>query len=210
MSIITWPSTLVPGAATGWGQRRYDLTYESDVTGARQDILLGPPRWTLALQQPEVLSLATAGEWQAILAKLRGRVNHLLAWDFGRPAPLGTMRGTLALGAQATVGSTQLQITGGVAQAAKTLLPGDKLQVGTGLGTSQLFMVVDAATANGSGAITVNVEPAVRVTFPVSTTVVWDKASTYFKVEGSSNVWRYGVGAFYASGVTLDLIEVWT
>jgi hypothetical protein len=210
MSIITWPSNLVPGAITGWGQRRYDLTYESDITGARQDILLGPPRWVLSVQQPEVLNLEDAGEWHALLVKLRGRVNHLLAWDFGRPVPLGSMRGTMALGAQANSGATQLQIITNATQASKTLLPGDKLQLGTGLGTSQLVMVVDTATANGSGAITVNIEPALRMVFPVSTAVTWDKASAYFKVETASNSWRYGVGGLFASGVTLDLIEVWT
>ena len=97
MAVITWPTDLQPGVGTAWGQRRYDLTFPSEATGAQQDRLLAPPRWQLSIQQPELLTPRQAGQWQAVVLKMRGRVNHLLAPNFGRLQPLGTMRGTLTL-----------------------------------------------------------------------------------------------------------------
>lgn len=210
MSVIQWPTALVPGPGSGFGQQRHDLGYPNDVTGARQDRLLGPPRWTLSVVQPAELDQVTAGQWQALTARLRGRVNHLLAWDFGKPAPLGTMRGTMTLSAQANAGATQLQITAGVGQALKTLLAGDKLQVGTGLGTSQLVMVTVDAAANGSGVITVNIEPPLRLTFATATAVVWDKPSAHFKARETSNAWAYTEGSLSVTGLAFDFLEAWS
>ena len=210
MSIITWPIDLVPGAGTGWGQRRYDGTLESDITGARQDILLGPPRWTLSIQQPPDLDIVTAGRWQALVMQLRGRVNHLLAWDFGRPAPLGTWRGTMSLGASMAIGATTIQIASDASQAGRTLLPGDKLQIGTGLGTSQVVMVVSEATASGAGAGTIAIEPPARIALGSGTPVIWQRASAYFKAANSSQSWQYSEGSLFSSGLAIDLVEVWT
>jgi hypothetical protein len=213
MAVIVWPQGLVPGPGSGWGQQRHDLLSTSDATGAQQARLLGPPRWRLSLVQPEALQPAEAGQWQAVVMQLRGRVNHLLCWDFGRQVPLGTLRGNnLRLGATAAAGETTLQLISGVAQASRTLLPGDKLQVGTGLGTSQVVMVMAPAQANGSGAITVTVEPPLRRQYNAETAVAWDRASAYFKAQASATGWQYApaVGGPVVSGLALDLVEVWS
>lgn len=212
MAVITWPATLHPGPGTGWGQRRFDLTFASESTGDQQDRLLAPPRWQLSIQQPELLTPQQAGQWQAVLLQLRGRVNHLLAPNFGRLVPQGTMRGTLTLQATAAAGATALSVTGGAGQASTTLLAGDMLQLGTGVGTSQLVMVVADATANGSGVITLQVEPPLRQQFLVDTAVAWNRPSAYFKLTGTATRWAFdsGPGLPYVSGLGLDLLEHWT
>lgn len=208
MAVITWPSTLVPGLGSGFGQARFDLSFASDTTGASQSRVLGPPRWTLTILQPELLTIDTAGQWQAVLLQLRGRVNHLAAWDFGRPQPRGTMRGTLTLGSTAVLGATSLSITGGAGQASTTLKAGDRLQLGTGLGTSQTVMVLADATANGSGVINVTVEPPLRQQFSSGAAVTWDKPLAYFRQRGGASSWTYAEGApATVAGISLDLIE---
>lgn len=206
MAVITLPTSLPLGAGSGLGQARYDLAGMSDSTGAQQVRTLGPPRWVLTLTQPPALSLAQAGQWQALVAQLRGRVNHLAAWDPARQQPLGTMRGTPTLTSTAAAGATALALTTG--QAGCTLAQGDWLQLGTGLGTSQLVMVVANATADGAGALAVTVEPPLRQQFTLGTAVAWQRALAYYRSAGGSSTWRY-VTRNVVQGMTLDLLEAW-
>jgi hypothetical protein len=210
MAIITWPGTIIPGPGSGFGQRRYDLTFASEATGAQQDRLLGPPRWSLNIVQPEALGQRQAGRWQAVIMSLRGKVNHLLCPNFGRLQPMGTMRGTLTLNAAPSAGAVAISVTGGAGQAGKTLQAGDYLQIGSGLGTSQVVMVMADATANGSGVIALTTEPPLRTAFASGTAVQWDRPAAYFKQQGTAVAWSYEPGReIVTTGMAVDLLEVW-
>ncbi len=206
MAIITPSATFPFGAECGVGQARFDLVSSSDATGAEQARLLGPPKWTLRLVQPSRLTLAEQGQWASLVLRLRGKVNTLACWDPVRTAPLGTLRGTLALSATAAAGATTAALAGGTASG--TLKQGDWLQIGTGLGTSQLVLITADATANGSGAVTVAFEPPLRQAFSGSTGVTWDKPVAYYRTAGDGATgWTYGVRGLTATGFALDLVE---
>ena len=209
MSVVVWPAALAPGPGSGFGQARYDLSFASDATGAQQDRVLGPPRWQLSIVQPAVLPALQAGQWQALIMQLRGKVNHLAAWNFGRPRPLGTLSGTLTLNASAAVGAVGLVVAGATPGA--TLLSGDMLQVGTGLGTSQAVMVTAPAAANGSGVITLATEPPLRTAFAGGAVVTVEKPLAYFKLTTSSTTWGYQPARSQpvTTGLSLDLLEHW-
>lgn len=106
MSIVTWPTGLSVPASFTLGQQRYDMTESSDSTGADAARLLGPPRWTVSLRSVELMPLADAGLWEAMLLQLRGRVNHLAVYDPVRVAPRGTLRGAPTLNATVSAGAT--------------------------------------------------------------------------------------------------------
>jgi hypothetical protein len=209
MAIYTLPTTLKLGPECGIGQRRYDMLAASDTTGNTQVRVLAPPRWTMSLVQPERLTLAEANAWAALLVGLRGRVNVLAAWDVVRPAPLGTMRGALTLAALAAAGATTATVAGGAGQAGATLTAGDWLQIGTGLGSSQLVMLTDPATADGSGYAVVKFEPPLRQAYAAATTVAWDKPLAYYRSQSASFGWKYANRGLMATGMALDLLETW-
>jgi hypothetical protein len=211
MSIITMPSALRVELAGGFviGQRRFDVENDSDANGNAQSRLFSPPKWTIAMRSPAGLEVDDAVEWEAMLLQLRGRINHLAAWDRGRPAPRGTMRGTLSLSAGVAAGATTLSITGGAGQANTTLKKGDWLGLGTGVGTSQLVKVMSNAQANGSGVISVVIEPPTRAAFSVSTAVAWDKPVAYFKATTSDTSWGYH-SQNAQTGFAFDGVEQWT
>jgi hypothetical protein len=213
MAIITWSTALTPAPGSGFGQRRYDLQFSDDSVGEQQTRLLGPPRWQLSILQPDLLTPLQAGHWQALVLQLRGRVNHLACWNFGRPVPMGTLRGTPTLSASAAAGATSVAIAGGGGNAGATLLRGDMLQIGTGLGTSQLVMVTEDETADGSGAMaSVAFEPPLRTAFASATAVAWERPLAYFKAERGAVAWEWqaGPGQPYTTSMTLDLLESWT
>ena len=213
MSIVTLPATLRIGAGGGMGQTRFDLFTQSDSTGAQQLRLMAPPRWTLRLVQPDNMGQSDAGFWQALVLQLRGRVNILAAWDTSKPSPQGIMRGSMALSAIAAAGATSLAIAAGAGQAATTLMAGDWLQIGSGLGTGQLVMVTAAALADSAGTITVNIEPPLRQAYASVTAVTWDKPIAYYRQQTDSTTWSMANGGrsgALVSGMSLDLMEVWS
>jgi hypothetical protein len=142
-----------------------------------------------------------------MLLQLRGGVNHLSVYDPVRTAPQGTMRGTLTLNGTHGGGIVALSVTGGGGQAGATLKAGDWLQIGSGLGTSQLVKVMADATANGSGVISLTVEPPLRGGFSSGTAVTWNKTLGYYK-QTSEPAWSYAP-ARMAGGYAADLLESW-
>lgn len=209
MSIITLSAAIKLSPGGGIGQRRFDLLTQSESGGSQQARLLGPPRWTLRLVQPDFLTLDEAGLWAALALQLRGRVNVLASWDPARPAPRGTIRGTLTLAAAAAAGATTVSVTGGAGQAAKTVAAGDWFQVGTGLGTSQLLMCTAAATADGLGVVSLAFEPPLRQGYASATAVAWDKALAYYRQQTDSTAWTYINNGAMVNGLSLDLLETW-
>lgn len=192
------------------GHRRYDYEEISDVQGDISGRIGGSPRWVLSIASPNRMVEAQAKLWRATMMKLRGRINHLAAYDIVRPAPLGTMRGTLTLSSSAAQGDTSIIVTGGAGQAGTTMAQGDWLQIGAaGLG-SQYVMVQDDATANGSGIITLNIEHPLRVAYAAGQPVTWDKPLCYYKAVNETNDWDYDAGSLTVSGFEGDFVEQWT
>lgn len=229
MAIVTMPADLVVGQASV-GQARYDIVEASDSTGAQATRLLGPPRWTLSLQSRAVQTFAQAGQWEALVYSARGRVNHIAAYDPGRVLPAGTLRGSPVLSAIAPAGATSATLVGGTNG---TLLAGDLLQIGTGLGTSQTVKVMADATSspasfvaftwdnagpftwtNGgtftwgdTGTIAVTFEPPLRQSYVQSSPVGYDRPVIYCKAQNANAQGSYVPGVLGQGGYALDLLE---
>jgi hypothetical protein len=209
MSIITMPAGLDRSIGSfAVSQARYDMLEASDITGAVAARLLGPPRWRIAMGSVQALLFEDAALWESMLLRLRGGVNHLAAYDPVRTQPQGTMRGTLVLAGSHAAGLTTINISGGGSQAGKTLLQGDWLQLGTGLGTSQLVKVVVDGLANGSGDISAEVEPPLRLPLSGGAPVTWFKPLGYYK-QLSQPGWNYSDWRL-TGGFSADLLEAWT
>lgn len=183
-------------------QLRMDLTHTSAQTGVTQAVVYGLPRWKATIEI-ERMRDSDVGAVKALLMKLRGQINQLELWDLGRPAPLGTISGTLTLNASASAGATSLVITGGTN--GQTFKAGDWIGVGSGQ-NKQLCMVTDDATVSG-GTVTVSIEPPLRNALNSGASVTIDKPSALFRLANSQQGWEYS--GEYVSGFTLDLIEDW-
>lgn len=197
MAVIQVPTGLSVARQT-WAQKRNDLSFSSSF-GA-QAVETSPPQWESAI----TASLKRPEQWQVLMLQLRGQTNQLAMWNFGRPIPKGTMRGTMTLGTTAA-GAASLVITAS-GQASKTLLAGDLLGVGSGA-TQQVVMVTADATSNGSGVITVPIEPPLRNAFATGAGVTWDRPKALFRRKQGAAAWEYEPGK--VSGMSLDLVEDW-
>lgn len=209
MGIIVAPSNLSLGDQCKISQRRYETITRSDVTGAAQARIYGFPRWKLTIICNELLTLDEGALWESIILKLRGGVNHLQAYDYFKQLPMGTFRDPCTVKNTVAAGVTSIVLAGGAGNAGKTLNMGDWVQLGSGLGTQQLVKVVDPATANGSGDITINIEPQTRIGFTAGTSVTLTRATTFYKAT-SIPEWAYNHGGQAQEGFALDLLEQWS
>jgi hypothetical protein len=183
-------------------QMRMDLTHSSPQTGATQSVVYGLPRWKASIEI-ERLRDSDIGAVKALLMKLKGQINQLALWDLGRPAPLGTITGTLTLSSAAALGDDTLTITGGTN--GQTFKAGDWIGIGSSQ-NQQLVMVTDDATV-GSGTVTVNIQPPLRTAHLSGASVTTDKPKALFRLANPVQGWQYE--GQYVSGFTLDLIEDW-
>ncbi len=210
MSIVTLPTGIIFGPECGMGEQRYDRADVAETTGTVDARVGGQPRWVLTLAPSQRLTRLEARHWAALTLKLKGRVNVLAAHNPARSAPQGSMRGTLTLASPVARGAETMTVTGGAGQASKTLLAGDLLQIGTGYGTSQLVMVTDDSTSNGSGSITLQFAHPARYDFPAGTAVTWDKPLAYWRQSNDRTVWTYSGQSLLEQGYGLpDMLEDW-
>lgn len=195
MALITLPALFNPKSC------RLDLKTAQRVSaapfgGAEQAVDLLNDRWVMFCELP--LDLIGNGAWvEAFVGALRGQTNVTPLHHFARPAPRGTVRGTLTLNAAAAQGAASIVVTG-CNPATGTLLAGDMLGVG-GL----LLMVASNCTAAG-GVITVPITNRLRLAQSAGAGVTWDKPSALFRLLSNSGV-NY-VGAL-ADAVTFDFGE---
>lgn len=90
-----------------------------------------------------------------------------------------------------------------------TLLAGDWLQIGSGVG-SHYCMVMADATASDAGAMSVLVEAPTRKAWSSGTAVTWDKPKAHFKQRPDSLSWSGAAGSDMVGGFAFDLMEDWS
>lgn len=198
MATYDWPEALIPQRAA-WGSMAAGDQFRSPYNGTLQAVDYVAERWMVSVTLPQARRV-NAGAVEAFVNTLRGGVHRVRVWHFGRPVPVGTMRGSPTLSAGVARGGTVLPITGGTANS--TLRLGDMLSAG-----GQLFMVADNVTLNGSGAGTVPVVHRVRATIGSGTAVIWNRPTGEFVVPSFTANVVHAPGMI--EGAALDLEEVW-
>lgn len=90
-----------------------------------------------------------------------------------------------------------------------TLLAGDWLQIGTGVG-SHYCMVLADVSASDAGVLTVSIEPPTRASIANGTAVAWDKPVAHYKLVPDSIGWDGVPGSSDVGGFAFDLLEDWS
>lgn len=148
--------------------------------GSEQAIDLLNDRWTCSCEVQQK-NYADASYIEGFIAAMRGQTNVVALYHLARPAPNGTVRGSLTLSATAAQGAQSIVVTG-CSPANGTLLTGDLLGVG-GL----LLMVASDCVASG-GVITVPITNVLRSTQSAGAVVTWNKPTATFRLLASSGV----------------------
>lgn len=175
MTVLQWNN--YPVSSFHWKKVNQALTFSSPF--GTQSVEAASPLW-------EVTMTGVPQYWQpahqmvAYLESFDGFRNQLELWNLAQPVPVGTLRGTPVLGADAAQGATLLAISGGIDQAGTTLLKGDLLGLGSGL-TQQVVRLAADATADANGDIVVMIGTPMRNAFLAGDAVTWNKPKALFR-----------------------------
>jgi hypothetical protein len=110
MATIDWPEALIPQTCA-IGSQGAGVQFKSPYNGTLQAIDFVAERLVLSATLPQ-RRRAGAGAVEAFLFQLRGGVNRVRAWHFGRPVPVGTLRGTPTLKTTVTRGASSIVLQG--------------------------------------------------------------------------------------------------
>jgi hypothetical protein len=201
MTAPTYPLSLPdsPGfVQSSFALRRAVAVAQSPFTGQTQSYEHPMALWVAQVQLPP-MKRATAAAWQAFLLKLHGRRGTFLLGDPDAKVPRGaiSLSATPTLNAAANAGDYQVQIAG-VGTSIVAFRAGDYIQLGAS-STARLYMIVDDATSDGSGVVTVTIEPSIRVTVASGGAVVYQSAKTVFRLDANDIGWdadqvsRFGI-----------------
>ncbi len=193
MPTYSFPSNLPNPVQLNWRLEPVVLQSVSPLSGAVQTAEMPGAGWVFDAQWAPRRG-TRMDEFEAFLARLRGRSNRVTVWPWHRPVPVGTMRGTPTVAAG--TGGVTLNIT---TTAGATLLAGDFVGIG-----NELKQVVVGGTANGSGALTVEVSPPFRATPVAGTSIVWNRPTATFIAQGTPGL---ALGALGFAQFALSAVE---
>lgn len=198
MSTISWPATrLFMPQHFEIALRSNVLISTSPLTGATGTVEIPGARWVMSMTLVQRKHERQA-EREALLAMIAGQANRVALWHMARPTPQGTMAGSPTLSATAAAGATSLSIA---TTAGATLLAGDMGKVG-----SQLVQVVEPATADGSGAMTANIRPALRAQVASGSAFVWNRPTGLFLL--TQQEVRVPYQPSWGGEISLEFVEV--
>jgi hypothetical protein len=200
MTAIAWPTlTRTAPREVEWRLKSNTVAFQSPLSGAMQTVEFPGARWEVGfvlenLQEPDTALL------RAFLARLRGRAGRFTLHNFARYTPRGSIAGTPLVKGAAQTG-TSLLIDG--CTVGTTLLAGDFIGV-----NGELKMVVADATADGSGEMTLTLEPPLRSS-PADNAVITtaQPTATFMLTEDAFSVLTRP-GLF--STVAINAVECWS
>ena len=197
MTTLTWPllSRAVPGSLD-WSLASNTVSFESPLSGSVQTVEFPGARWKASFMMAN-LTQDDAALLQATLVRLRGRAGRISLHNFERPQPRGTVSGMPLVMGAAQTGNT-LIIDG--CTVGSTLLAGDYIGV-----NGELKMVVSDATANGSGQMTLTIEPPLRASPADNGAITTSQPTATFMLVNDESKWSTAPGLF--TSFPIDLVE---
>jgi len=171
---------ILAGEGSGLGWQPAEVRTTSPISGTVQVRAVGLPRHTFKLVLPQRMAPEVGGRWRALIMRLNGGIHHLEAYDPARQFSVGGATGDRTTTAAVAKGATSIPVSG-----TGRLVAGDWIQVGTGIGASQLLMVAADAVLPASVQVT---QPTFWA-YASGARVRLDRASTYFRMSGKLPEW---------------------
>jgi hypothetical protein len=174
----------------------------SPFTFAGQAFAYSGQMWTADVTL-KPMKRADAEQWNAWLFSLRGQLGTFLMGDPMGATARGVATGTpLVNGASQTGGS--LVIDGATNSTTGWLKAGDYIQLGNN-GSSRLHKVLADANSDGSGNVTLDIWPHIRVAPADNATVTVSNAKGLFRLSSNEQAFSINESAIY--GMTFGAME---
>lgn len=189
--------------ASRFALRRAVAVAQSPFTGQQQSYEWSMALWTAEIKLPP-MKREYASEWLSFFMKLHGRRGTFLLGDPDAKNPRGaiSLAATPTLNASVAIGDYDVSIAG-VGNSIGAFKAGDYIQIGSSA-TAKLYMITADATSNGSGVVSVSVEPTIKATASSGAAVTFISPKGVFRMDANELGWdadhvsKYGI-AFSAT-----------
>ena len=194
----------LPAAPTSvvWRQQSVAAKTESPFSLAQQIQVHQGERWVVELQYAPMVR-AVGSIWEAWFAQANGMEGTFLLPAYGRKTARGSVPGTPQVNGASQAGKSLLT-KGWTATQTGILLPGDFIQIGTGL-TARLYMNLVSADSDGGGLATLDIWPRLRESPADSATIVVSNAVGLFRL--ANNERPYDINSAIQYGIDFVAVE---
>ena len=194
---LTMPVTPGP-VASKFAIRRAVAVSQSPFTGQQQTYEWPMALWTAEIKLPP-MKRETAAAWQAFFMQLHGRRGTFLLGDPDAKNPRGaiSLSATPTLNTSVAIGDYDVSIAG-VGNSIVAFKAGDYIQIGSAA-TAKLYMITADATSNGSGVVSVSVEPTIKAVASGGAAVTFLSPKAVFRMDANELSWdadhvsKYGI-----------------
>lgn len=194
-----------PGVmASRFALRRAVALAQSPFTGQQQTYEWPMALWVAEIRLPP-MKRETAVEWQSFFMKLHGRRGTFLLGDPDSKNPRGaiSLSATPTLNSAVAIGDYDVSITG-VGASIVAFKAGDYIQIGASA-TAKLYMITADATSNGSGVVSVSVEPSIKAAASGGAAVTFVSPKGVFRMDTNELGWEADHVSKY--GITFSATE---
>ena len=143
----------------------------SPFTLSEQEQLWPGEMWYAEIDLPPML-VAQAEQWTSALAMLYGKFGTFLMGDWNRLTPQGAMSGSPVVNGANASGSNELNVRGASASVANWAVAGDYIQITASGGLQRLYKVLQNASTDSSGHVTLPIRPQLREALSDGTAII--------------------------------------
>lgn len=194
---LTMPVTPAP-VASRFAIRRAVAMAQSPFTGQQQVYEWPMALWVAEIKLPP-MKRETAAAWQSFFMQLHGRRGTFLLGDPDAKNPRGaiSLSATPTLNTAVAIGDYDVSIAG-VGNSIVAFKAGDYIQIGSAA-TAKLYMITADATSNGSGVVSVSVEPTIKAAASGGAAVTFISPKAVFRMDSNELSWdadhvsKYGI-----------------
>ena len=197
---LTMPTSPAP-RSTRFALRNVVGMAQSPFTLSTQVQAFQGQQWQVEVALPR-MSRAQAATWQAFILKCRGKYGTFYMGDWDAETPRGVATGTPTANFAGSppvnaAGDRIFYTTGWTGITVNILLEGDYIQIGSGA-SQTLHMVVNDASSDSNGDLTLDIELALRADIATGTTVITASTKGRFRLAANDIGWdsdyaiRYG------------------
>jgi hypothetical protein len=199
---ITYPVS--PPAISGIGPLDFTLSEVHVVGETESPFTLGQQlqqwqgqAWDLEINLPPML-LVQAEQWIAFLGSLLGKFGTFLMGDYNRPTPQGPMSGSpVSSGSANAPGLNQLNVRGASNSITNWAVAGDYIQLTAAGSPQRLYKVLQNASTDSSGNVTLQIFPNIRENIPDGTTIITSNCRGTFRLMENKQPWKVDRNKLY-------------
>jgi hypothetical protein len=194
-----------PPAISGIGPEDFTMIMVNVVGETESPFTLGQQeqQWPgqelqFELNLPPML-LAQAEQWIAFLGSLFGKFGTFLMGDYNRLTPQGPMSGGAVVSGSNASGLNVLNLRGATPSVTNWAIAGDYLQLTVSGNPQRIYKILQNASTDPSGNVTLQIFPNLRETVPDGNAIVTANCQGTFRLQdNSSPKWKVDKNKTYS------------